>query len=54
MQTIVLRTLNVAVYRKEFDSLVQKEDETIQEFVTRLKTCKSDCSLFVRLMMHMI
>ena len=44
VKTIVPRTTNVAVYRKEFDCLVEKEDETIQEFVTRLKTCGSDCS----------
>ena len=43
--TVVLRTSNVAVYRKEFASMTQREGETIQEFVNRLKTCASDCSL---------
>ena len=43
VKTIVLCTSNVAVYRKEF-GMVQKQGETIQEIVTRLKTCASDCS----------
>ena len=44
VRTIVLCTSNVAAYRKEFDGMVQKQGETIQEFVTRLTTCASDCS----------
>ena len=44
IKTVVLLTSNVAVYRKEFDNMVQRDGETVQEFVTRLKTCASDCS----------
>ena len=44
VRNMVLRTSNVAVYQKEFDNIVQKSDETILEFVTRLRTCASDCS----------
>ena len=42
VKTIVLCTSNVAVYRKEFDGMVQKQGETIQELVTKLKKCASD------------
>ena len=30
------QTSNVAVFRKEFDNMVQKDTENIQEFITRL------------------
>ena len=41
---IVNQISNPAVYRKEFDSMVQGADETIREFVTRLRGCAIDCS----------
>ena len=44
IKTVVLLTSNVAVYRKEFDNTVQRDGETVREFVIRLKTCASDCS----------
>ena len=44
VKKIVQQTSNVAVYRKEFDNLIQKEKEAIQEFITRLKMCASDCA----------
>ena len=41
---IVRQTSNPAVYRKEFDSMVEAGDESIREFVTRLRSCAIDCS----------
>ena len=41
---IVNQISNPAVYRKEFDSMLQNENETIREFVTRLRGCAIDCS----------
>ena len=44
MGKIVTQVSNPAVYRKEFDSMIQCADETIYEFVTRLRGCAIDCS----------
>ena len=44
VQKIVLRTSNVVVYQKEFDGMIQNVDESIREYVTRLRTCATDCS----------
>ena len=43
-KNVVLGTSNTAVFQKEFDNMVQNSDEVVQEFVTRLRTCASDCS----------
>ena len=32
-----------AVYRKEFDGIVQNEGEDIKSFITKLKDCAADC-----------
>lgn len=34
---------NTAIFRKEFDSIFQKNGESIREFITRLKACALDC-----------
>ena len=41
---IVTEVSNPAVYRKRFDQILQKRDETIQEFVTNLRMCAMDCA----------
>lgn len=40
---IIHQISNPVVYRKEFDKMHQKENEPIREFVTRLKSCATDC-----------
>jgi hypothetical protein len=44
VRKVVLCTSNVVVYHKEFDDMEQHADESIREFVTRLRTCATDCS----------
>lgn len=44
IKTIVSQTSNAAVFRKEFDNMNQLADETIREYVTRLKSCAIDCN----------
>ena len=41
---IVTEVSNPVVYRKWFDQILQKRDETIQEFVTNLRMCAMDCA----------
>ena len=41
---IVNQISNPAVYRKEFDHLNQLDDESVKEFITRLKACAIDCN----------
>ena len=45
---IVTEVSNPAVYRKRFDQILQKRDETIQEFVTNLHVCAMDCAFVCR------
>ena len=44
VKSIVSQTSNAAVFRKEFDSMNQLPDETIREYVTRLRSCAMDCN----------
>ena len=44
VREIVNQISNPAVYIKEFDSIVEGEKDSIQEFVTRLRSCAIDCS----------
>ena len=41
--TILKRTTNPVVYRRQFDGMVQSKTETVKEFITRLKICAADC-----------
>ena len=41
---IIKQSSNPTVYRKEFDNMVQESNESIREFVTRLRSCAADCS----------
>ena len=41
---IVNELRNPAVHRKEFDTMIQAPDETVREFITRLKSCAIDCN----------
>ena len=41
---IMNRISNPVVFRKEFDSIAQREHESIVEFITRLKNCAFDCN----------
>ena len=44
VKEIVKQTSNPAVYIKEFDNIVEGENESIREFITRLRSCAIDCS----------
>ena len=35
---------NPVVHRKEFDNMEQNSNESIKEFITRLKLCFADCN----------
>ena len=40
--TLIKRTTNPVVYRKQFDGIVQNNGESVKEFITRLKICAVD------------
>ena len=42
--TILKRTTNPVVFRKQFDGMVQSKTESVKEFITRLKICAEDCN----------
>ena len=42
--TILKRTTNPVVFRKQFDGMVQSKSESVKEFITRLKICAADCN----------
>ena len=44
IKNIVYETSNPCVYRKQFDSMVQKKNESIREFITNLRVCALDCA----------
>ena len=44
--TILQRTTNPVVYRKQFDVMTQNNGESVKEFITRLKICAADCAFF--------
>ena len=43
IKDLMKSTSNAAIYRKEFDSLSQKNGESVREYITRLKACALDC-----------
>ena len=43
VKELMKSTSNTAIYRKEFDSLDQKNGESVREYITRLKACALDC-----------
>ena len=43
IKDLIRCTSNIAIFRKEFDSMIQKNGESIREYVTRLKGCALDC-----------
>ena len=43
IETLLKSVTNPIVHRKEFDNMVQRETDSITEFVTRLKICAEDC-----------
>lgn len=44
IKNIVYETSNPSVYRKQFDSMVQRKEESIREFITNLRVCALDCA----------
>ena len=44
LQSIVQQVSNTAVYRKEFDEMIQSPDEKISEYATKLRSCALDCN----------
>ena len=43
IETLVKRTTNPVVFRKQFDGIVQTNTESMNEFFARLKICAADC-----------
>ena len=43
IETLVKRTTNPVVFRKQFDGIVQTNTESMNEFFTHLKICAADC-----------
>ena len=41
---IVSHVSNTSVYKKQFDEMCQKENETIREYITSLRSCAIDCN----------